>query len=64
MTRNQAAIRFWGRHDAAQRLRDAEAERFSLARLADCTSHVEVWELFEGLVRILGRDRALAAWSR
>lgn len=59
-TRNEAAVCFWARQDRAQRARDAQHERYALARLADCRSHVEAWELFEGFARLLGRERALA----
>lgn len=59
MTQNDAARRFWGRHDAAQRRRDAEHERHIIARGGDCTAHVELYELVAGLARLLGWERAV-----
>ncbi len=64
MTRNQAACLFWGREALRQARREAARERLEIARAGDCTEHVKVWELFEGLARLLGRERALAAWTR
>jgi hypothetical protein len=68
MTRNQARMQaahgFWGRHDRAQRKRDAELERHAEHFRTDPAEHVRIWEAFDGLARILGRDKALAAWTR
>ncbi len=63
MTRNEAACRFWARQDAAQRKRDAEHER-NIMNADRCTAHVEVWEAFEGMARLLGRERAHVIWMR
>jgi hypothetical protein len=60
MTRNGGALRHWARVDAAREKREAMLSRNRLIERADPQAHVEMWEVVEGLARIIGWDRAYA----
>jgi hypothetical protein len=55
---------FWGRHDRAQRKRETEYERNIAILREEPSEHVRIWEAFDALAKILGRDAAMAAWLK
>lgn len=55
---------FWARQDRARAKREAELARTAQVLRADEHEHVLVWESFQMLANLLGRDRALMAWVK